>query len=179
MRARTAVCVTIAVIALAGVRAWAVTLEDIVELSQAGIGEVVLIELIEMDDIAYPLTPSRLRALKGAGVSDQVLLALLRSGRSTTANSPPRRSVTRVGGRRDRRDVVRGRVRRASRWSRPLSWCQPGRRVATAPGGGRPGHEPHSGSGGARFRLQLPVDAHDRDARQRHHHASRAGLLGG
>ena len=42
MRARTAVCVTIAVIALAGVRAWAVTLEDIVELSQAGIGEVVL-----------------------------------------------------------------------------------------------------------------------------------------
>ena len=88
MRARTAVCVTIAVIALAGVRAWAVTLEDIVELSQAGIGEVVLIELIEMDDIAYPLTPSRLRALKGAGVSDQVLLALLRSGRSADDDRP-------------------------------------------------------------------------------------------
>ena len=88
MRARTAVCVTIAVIALAGVRARAVTLEDIVELSQAGIGEVVLIELVEMDDIAYPLTPSRLRALKGAGVSDQVLLALLRSGRSADDDRP-------------------------------------------------------------------------------------------
>ena len=40
-----AVCVTIAVIALTGARARAITLEDIVELSQAGIGEVVLIEL--------------------------------------------------------------------------------------------------------------------------------------
>ena len=77
----SAVCVAIAVIALTGVRARAVTLEDVVELSQAGIGEVVLIELIEMDDIAYPLTPSRLRSLKAAGLTDQVLLALLRSGR--------------------------------------------------------------------------------------------------
>ena len=81
----SAVCVAIAVIALTGVRARAVTLEDVVELSQAGIGEVVLIELIEMDDIAYPLTPSRLRALK-AGLTDQVLLALLRSGRPADGN---------------------------------------------------------------------------------------------
>ena len=88
MRVRTWVCVTVAVIALGGVRARAVTLEDVVELSQAGIGDVVLIELIEMDDIAYPLTPSRLRALKGAGVSDQVLLALLRSGRSADGDRP-------------------------------------------------------------------------------------------
>ena len=87
-RLRVAVCVTIAVIALTGARARAVTLEDIVELSQAGIGEVVLIELIKMDDIAYPLTPSRLRALKPAGVSDQVLLALLRSGRSADGHRP-------------------------------------------------------------------------------------------
>ena len=70
----------IAVIALTGPRARAVTLEEVVELSQAGIGEVVLVELIEMDDIAYLLTPTGLRSLKGAGVSDQVLLALLRSG---------------------------------------------------------------------------------------------------
>ena len=86
--ARTTVCLTIALIALAGVRGRAVTLEDVVELLQAGVGDVVLIELIEMDDIAYPLTPSRLRALKGAGVSDQVLLALLRSGRSTDGDRP-------------------------------------------------------------------------------------------
>ena len=88
MRARTALYVTIAMIALAGVRAHAVTLEDVVELAQSGIGDVVLIELIEMDDVAYPLTPFRLRGLKAAGVSDQVLLALLRSGRSPDGDPP-------------------------------------------------------------------------------------------
>ena len=54
----------------------AVTLEDIVKLSQAGIGESVL---IEMDEIACPIAPSRLNALKRAGTSDQVLLVLLRN----------------------------------------------------------------------------------------------------
>ena len=108
MRVRTWVCMTVAVIALGGARAWAVTVEDIVELSQAGIGEIVLIELIEMDDIAYPLTPSRLRALKGAGVSDQVLLALLRSGPSAdghripTAQRDESRRTTRSDGCRPR-----------------------------------------------------------------------------
>jgi len=104
---RVAVCVTIAVIALTGPRARAVTLKEVVELSQAGIGEVVL---IEMDDIAYPLTPIGLRSLKAAGISDQVLLALLRSGRSAdghwpaTAQPDERRRTTRS-------DRCRGRAR--------------------------------------------------------------------
>ncbi len=107
-RLSVAVCVTIAVIALTGPRARAVTLEEVVELSQAGIGEVVLIELIKMDDIAYPLTASRLRALKGAGVSDHVLLALLRSGwsvdghRTATAQRDNSRRTTRSNGCRGR-----------------------------------------------------------------------------
>ena len=101
MRIRTALPLTVAMIALVGVRAQAVTLQDVVELSQAGIGDVVLIELIDMDDIAYPLTPSRLRALKAAGVSDQVLLALLRSGRSAgeEPTAAPRRRAARGTGR--------------------------------------------------------------------------------
>ncbi len=95
-----------------GVGARAVTLEEVVELSQAGIGEVVLIELIEMDDIAYPLTPARLRALKGAGVSDLVLLALLRSGRSADGDGP---AVARRhdGPRTSRSDGCRTRTRAA------------------------------------------------------------------
>ena len=97
MRVRMALSVAILVMTVAGVRAGAVTLEDIVELTQASISDVVLIELIEMDDSAYPLTPSRLRSLKAAGVSDQVLLALLRSGRSADPDGPPteRRDVDR------------------------------------------------------------------------------------
>ena len=39
----------------------AVTHKDIADLSRAGIGEAVLIELIEMDDIAHPLARPRLR----------------------------------------------------------------------------------------------------------------------
>ena len=80
MRVGLVLCLT-GLVAFAGTRAQAITLSDVVELSQAGIGDVVLIELIEMDDVAYPLTPARLRGLKAAGISDPVLLALLRSGR--------------------------------------------------------------------------------------------------
>ena len=66
----------------------AVTFKDVIKLSRAGIGEVVLLDLIETDDIACPTTPSRLKALKGAGASDQVLLALLRNGRSADDDQP-------------------------------------------------------------------------------------------
>jgi hypothetical protein len=81
MRARTFLLVTMAVVALAGTRLQAITLEDVVELSRVGVGDVVLVELIEIDENTYQLPPARLRALKLAGVSDRVLLALLRSGR--------------------------------------------------------------------------------------------------
>ena len=64
-----------------------VTLTDVGTLSQAGIGEAVLIELIAMDDIAhpatrFPLSAPKLVELKRARVSDKVLLALLHRGRS-------------------------------------------------------------------------------------------------
>ncbi|MCH7749433.1 MAG: hypothetical protein IH939_15200 [Acidobacteria bacterium] len=48
----------------------------------------MLLDLIETDDIACPTTPSRLTALKGAGASDQVLLALVRNGRSADDDRP-------------------------------------------------------------------------------------------
>ena len=64
-----------------------VTIKDVVKLSREGVGEAVLVELIEMADVEQPLMRAPLRvpklsALKRAGVSDQVLLALLRHGRS-------------------------------------------------------------------------------------------------
>lgn len=65
---------------LAGTTAEAVTLEDIVKLTQVGVADVVLIELIDMNATPYTLPPSRLRALRQAGVSDMVLLALVRNG---------------------------------------------------------------------------------------------------
>ena len=60
--------------------ALAAPLEDIVKLTQVGVADTVLIELIDMNPTPYSLAPSRLRALQQAGVSDIVLLALLRNG---------------------------------------------------------------------------------------------------
>ena len=113
-RVAIAVCVVSAASVLAGARAHAVTLEDVVELSQAGIGEVVLVELIRMGDIVYPLTPSRLRALKAQGLSDPVLLALLRSGRTARDDGLQRND-------RDRPGTTR------------TDGCGPGTRTACAP----------------------------------------------
>jgi hypothetical protein len=63
----------------------AVTLGEVVELTTAGVGDAVLVELIQMGNQVYDLSPTQLRALKGQGVSDHVLLALLRSGRAPEA----------------------------------------------------------------------------------------------
>ena len=68
--------------------AQAVTFKDVVKLSRAGIGEGVLLKLIEMGNIACPITPSQLKALKSAGASDQVLLALLHNERSADDERP-------------------------------------------------------------------------------------------
>jgi len=46
MRTGIVLCITIGVFALAGARAQAVTFSDVVEPSQAGIGDIVLIALV-------------------------------------------------------------------------------------------------------------------------------------
>lgn len=78
--ARFATVAVAAAITLAASTAETATLEDIVKLTQVGVADTVLIELIDMNPIPYSLAPSRLRALQEAGVSDIVLLALLRNG---------------------------------------------------------------------------------------------------
>jgi len=150
----------------------AITLKDVAELSRASIGEAVL---IEMDDIAYPLTPSKLRvpklkALKRAGVSDRVLLALLRSGQSADGDRL-------AAAKRNRRSEDARIVRAGSHAQHD------GARTRALPAGarnyrpgGHPRHGPPSGSGNTR--PPLPVDARNRDDQQRHQHASRAKVLG-
>lgn len=84
----------LALLLFAPPQAAAVTLGEVVELTAAGVGDMVLVELIQMGNQVYELSPSRLRALKGQGVSDQVLLALLRSGRTPEAPAAGRRLHT-------------------------------------------------------------------------------------
>ena len=61
--------------------AQAVTLRDIVELTKAGLGDEVLLALIDVDGGAFDIDAATLKSLKAAGVSERVIVALVRSGR--------------------------------------------------------------------------------------------------
>ena len=69
-------------LALYPVRAEAITLREVIDLSKAGVGEEVLLALIEIDQRVFPIDPATIRALKAAGVSEKVILAIVRSGRT-------------------------------------------------------------------------------------------------
>lgn len=62
-------------------RADALTLREVIELSRAGLGDEVLLALIEIDQRIFPVDPDTLRALKEAGVSERVIVAIVKSGR--------------------------------------------------------------------------------------------------
>jgi type IV secretory pathway VirB10-like protein len=66
---------------LAGSRADAVTIRDIIELSKAGLSDNVIIALIEVDRSVYSIDTATLKHLKSAGVSDAVIVAMIHSGR--------------------------------------------------------------------------------------------------
>jgi hypothetical protein len=71
-----------AVFALTAGRVEALTIRDLIELTKAGLGDEVLIALIEVDRRVFSLDPATLRQLKEAGVSEPVIVALIRSGRT-------------------------------------------------------------------------------------------------
>lgn len=58
-----------------------VTTRDIVELSKAGLGEEVLLALIEVHRPVFPVDTVALKNLKDAGVAANVIVAMVRSGR--------------------------------------------------------------------------------------------------
>jgi hypothetical protein len=68
-------------IALSAGRAEAVTVRDIIELAKAGLGEPVLLALIEVDRSVFAIDTASLKRLKEAGVSDAVIVAMIKSGR--------------------------------------------------------------------------------------------------
>jgi hypothetical protein len=63
-------------------RADALSVRDIVELTRAGMGEDILLALIVVDPSVFPIDASTLKMRKGAGDSERVLIAMIRSGRS-------------------------------------------------------------------------------------------------
>jgi hypothetical protein len=69
-------------IALLGAgRAEAVTIRELIDLSKAGLGDEVLIALIEVDRRVFTVDPATVKQLKEAGISDAVIVALIRTAK--------------------------------------------------------------------------------------------------
>jgi hypothetical protein len=82
------------VLVLAPAVAEAVTLKDIIDLTKAGLGDDVLLALIEVDDgHVFSIDNDTLAQLKQAGVSERVIVAMIRSGRMAPAAVPDQGNV--------------------------------------------------------------------------------------
>ena len=66
----------------------AVTLEEVIDLTKAGLGEEVLLALIEVDGGVFDVDSATLTRLKRAGVSERVIVAMVRSGRVRVPVAP-------------------------------------------------------------------------------------------
>src|SRR5690242_10754125 len=69
-------------------RADALTVRDVVELTRAGLGEEVLLALIEVDRSIFPIDAATIKELKANGVSERVITAMVRSGREVPPPEP-------------------------------------------------------------------------------------------
>jgi hypothetical protein len=59
----------------------AVTIDEVVALSKSGVSEQVIIAVIERDQTLFTLSPALIMKLQRDGLSDRILLALIKSGR--------------------------------------------------------------------------------------------------
>jgi hypothetical protein len=76
------------VLALLPASASAITVQEVVTLSQAGVSDDVLLALIDRDKTIFAIGPDQLLALKRENVSEKLVLAMLRSGRQEPPPAP-------------------------------------------------------------------------------------------
>jgi hypothetical protein len=74
-------CAVLAIAMLIPAEASAVTVDQIVALSKAGVSEAVILALLDRDRTVLAIEPDQIIALKREGLTDTVLMAMLRSGR--------------------------------------------------------------------------------------------------
>jgi len=58
----------------------AVTIDEVVALSRSGVSEQVIVAVIERDQTLFTLSPAVIMKLQREGLSDRILLALIKSG---------------------------------------------------------------------------------------------------
>jgi hypothetical protein len=76
-----AAALLVAAFAIAPAPLYAVTVEQIVALSKAGVSEAVILALLDRDRTVLTIDPEQLVSLKRDGLSDTLLTAMLRNGR--------------------------------------------------------------------------------------------------
>jgi len=82
MKPRSIFAVAIAVAALfLPARAWAFNLNDVIKQTQAGIADSLIVRQIQQSGRGFRLSSEDFRKLKQAGVSDEVMSALVMSDR--------------------------------------------------------------------------------------------------
>ncbi len=86
---RIAFALVVLLLAGPATRAEALTIRDVIELTKAGISDEVLLALIDVDGGVYANDAATLKRLKEAGVSERVMVALVRSGRERRLPEPP------------------------------------------------------------------------------------------
>ena len=79
---RRCLALLLVLLPLSAVRADALTIRDVIELSKAKVGDQVLLALIEVERPVFSIDPATLKQLKASGVSDDVIVAMIRSGRT-------------------------------------------------------------------------------------------------
>ena len=79
----------VSVVAITAAPAHAVSMADIEQLARAGLSDEVLIALIQTDNTVFPLDAERILELRAVGVSEAVIVAMLRNGRSTPGPAAP------------------------------------------------------------------------------------------
>src|SRR5262249_46145690 len=79
----------LAVLACTPVRAAAITIDQIVALSKAGVSEAVILALLDRDRTILAIDADRVAALKREGLSDTVIVAMLRGRREEADRAAP------------------------------------------------------------------------------------------
>ena len=82
---RRLLILSFALLALIPARADALTVRDVVELARAGLGDDIILALIEVDRSVFPIDTATLKTLQAAGVGERVILAMIRSQRTQPA----------------------------------------------------------------------------------------------
>lgn len=80
-RTLSIVSAVVAIVCLGQTRPAAVSIEDLIGLSRAGLSDELLEAVLEADPTIFDLDAETILAVRAAGLSERIILAMLRSGR--------------------------------------------------------------------------------------------------